>query len=45
MDRIQIIWGDTLWEKVFAKNERKDISELPKIRNAVWERDVVSEGE
>ena len=30
-----------LWEGVFVKNERKDLSELRKISNAVWERDVV----
>ena len=27
----------TLWEKIFVKNERKDLSELRKICNAVWE--------
>ena len=27
------------------KNEKKDLSELRKISNAVWERDVVSMGE
>ena len=37
--------GSYLWEKVFVKNERKDFSELHKISNAVWECDVVSEGE
>ena len=39
------MWGVTLSEKVFVKNERKDLSELRKISNAVWELDVVSEGE
>ena len=43
MDKIQGMWGVTLWEKVFIKNERKDLSELRKISNAVWERDVVFE--
>ena len=45
MDKILRMWGVTLWKKVFVKNERKDLSELRKIRNAVWERDVVSERE
>ena len=35
----------TLWEKIFVKNKSKDLSELRKIRNAVWERDVVSKRE
>ena len=39
------MWGVTLWEKVFVKNERKDLSQLRKISNAVWERDVVSKNE
>ena len=39
------MWGVTLWEKVFVKNEKKDLTELCKISNAVWERDVMSEGE
>ena len=39
------MWGATLREKVFVKNERKNLSELRKISNAVWERDVVSKGE
>ena len=39
------MWGVTLWEKVLVKNERKDLSELRKISNAVWKRDVVSERE
>ena len=38
-------WGVNLWEKVFVKNERKDLSELRKISNAVWERDVVFDRE
>ena len=29
--------GSYLWKKVFVKNERKDLSELCKICNAVWE--------
>ena len=37
--------GVTLWEKIFIKNERKDLLELRKISNAMWERDVVSKGE
>ena len=45
MDKIQRMWKVTLWEKVFVKNERKDLSDLCKISNAVWERDVVSERE
>ena len=40
-----LMWGVSLWEKIFVGNERKDLSELSKIRNAVWERDVVSKGE
>ena len=32
-------------EKVFVKNERKDLSELCKISNAVWEQDMVFKGE
>ena len=31
--------------KIFVKYERKDLSELRKICNAVWERDVVFNGE
>ena len=31
-------------EKVFVENETKDLLELRKIRNALWERDVVSKG-
>ena len=31
--------------EVFVKNERKNLSELRKISNAIWERDVVSKGE
>ena len=31
--------------EIFVKNERKDLSELHKIRNAEWEQDVVSKGE
>ena len=31
--------------KVFVKNERKDLSELVKISNAIWQRDIVSMGE
>ena len=34
-----------LWEKVFIKNERKDLSELCKISNAVWEQGMVSKEE
>ena len=45
MDKTQRMWEVTLWEKVFVKNEKKDLSELHKISNAVWERDVVSKGE
>ena len=30
---------------VFVKDERKGLSELRKISNTVWERDVVSEVE
>ena len=30
------MWVVTLWEKVFVKNERKILSELCKINNAVW---------
>ena len=36
------MWEVTLWEKVFVKNEKKDLSEFRKISNAVWERGVVS---
>ena len=36
------MWGVTLWEKVFVENEKKDLSELRKISNAVWEQDMVS---
>ena len=36
------MWKVFLWEKVFVKNERKDLLELRKISNAVWERDIVS---
>ena len=35
------MWGN-LWEKVFVKNEKKDLSELHKISNAVLERDVMT---
>ena len=45
MDKISRMWGIALWEKVFVKNERKNLTELRKISNAVWERDVVFEGE
>ena len=45
MDKILRMWGVTLWEKVFVKNKRKDLSELNKICNAVGERGVVSKGE
>ena len=38
------MWGVTLWEKIFVNNEKKNLSELRKISNAVWERDVVSKG-
>ena len=38
------MWGVTLWEKVFVKNEKKD-TELRKISNDVWERDVVTKEE
>ena len=31
-------------EKVFIKNDGNDLSELRKISNAIWERDMVSEG-
>ena len=37
--------ADALWKKVFVEDERKDISGFYKIGNAVWERDMVSEGE
>ena len=33
------------WRKFSLKNERKDLSKLRKISNAVWERDMVSKGE
>ena len=39
------MWGVTLWEKVFVKNERKDLPELCKISNTVRKRDVVSKEE
>ena len=45
MDKISRMWGVTLSKKVLIKNERKDLSELCKISNAVWERDVVFDGE
>ena len=35
--------GVTLWQKVFVENEKKDLSELRKISNAAWDRDMVSE--
>ena len=38
MDKIQRMWKVTLWEKVFVKNERNDLSDLRKISNAVWEK-------
>ena len=44
MDKIWRMWVVAFWEKVFINNERKDLSELRKISNAVWERGVVSEG-
>ena len=31
-------------KKVFVINESKEMSELCKIANAVWERDIVSDG-
>ena len=36
------MWGITYWEKVFVKNQMKDLSELRKISNAIWERDMVT---
>ena len=45
MDKIYRMWGVTLWEKVFINDERNNLSELCKISNAVWERDMVSEKE
>ena len=39
------MWGVTLWEKVFVKNERKDLSELRKISNALWEKWHLRENE
>ena len=37
--------GVILWKKVFIKDERKDVAELSKINNAVWEQNMVSDGE
>ena len=37
--------GSYCMRESYGKNERKDLSELRKITNAVWERDMVSEGE
>ena len=37
--------GVTLWEKDSVNNERKDLPELCRNRNAVWKRDVVSKVE
>ena len=45
MNKIKKMWGVALWEKVFGENEWKDLSELHKISNAAWERDVMSKGE
>ena len=45
MNKIKRMWGVSLWEKVFVENERKDLFELRKISNAIWERDVVFKGE
>ena len=42
IDEIYRMWVVTLWEKVFIKNQREDLSELRKICNAVWERDMGS---
>ena len=38
-------WGVTIWEKVFVKNEWKDLSELRKISIAIWERYMMSKRE
>ena len=32
--------GVTLWEKIFINNERKDLSELRKISNAILENET-----
>ena len=39
------MWGVTLWEKIFNKNERRHLSELRKISNAVWEQNIVAKNE
>ena len=44
MDKIWRMLGVALWNKVFVKDERKDVLELSKIGNAIWERDVMFDG-
>ena len=39
------MWGIALWEKPFAENERKDLTELCEVGDVVWERCMLFERE
>ena len=43
--RTGIGWRVASWKKAFVENERTILSELCKVGNAVWEQDLVFEGE
>jgi len=45
MGEVQGMWRAVVWEKIFVKDERKDLSDLCKIGYVVWQRNMVHEGE
>jgi len=41
MSEVQRMWRAVVWEKIFVKDERKDLSNLCKIGYVVWKRNMV----